>query len=75
MNEQPRYWFPAKKFGVGFGLPVAWQGWVVIGLYVAALAMVYVRFPPDTDAVPFYAGVLAATSALVLIVWFKGDRK
>ncbi len=28
MSRQP-YWFPAKTYGWGWGLPVTWQGWVV----------------------------------------------
>ena len=26
---QPTYWFPAKRYGIGWGLPICWQGWVV----------------------------------------------
>ena len=30
MNEQePEYWFRAKRYGWGWGLPITWQGWVV----------------------------------------------
>ena len=75
VSEQPKYWFPVKRHGLGFGLPVAWQGWVVLALYVVALGMIYLRYPPDTNAVPFYAGVLAASAVLVLVIWLKGDRK
>ncbi len=32
-----RPWFPVKRFGYGAGLPIAWQGWVVLLSYVAAL--------------------------------------
>ncbi len=27
-------WFPAKRYGYGWGLPCAWQGWVVMGLFL-----------------------------------------
>ena len=28
-------WFAAKRFGLGAGLPIAWQGWVATLMYVA----------------------------------------
>ncbi len=30
-------WFAAKSYGYGAGLPIAWQGWMLMMLYVAAL--------------------------------------
>ncbi len=29
MKQEKDIWFPAKKFGIGWRLPVTWQGWVV----------------------------------------------
>ncbi len=31
-------WFRAKKFGYGAGLPFKWQGWVLLGVYILAMA-------------------------------------
>lgn len=31
-------WFAPKRFGLGAGLPIAWQGWALIGGYLALLA-------------------------------------
>ena len=28
-------WFPAKKYGIGWGVPNTWQGWVVFLSYIA----------------------------------------
>jgi hypothetical protein len=25
---QQRYWFPAKRYGWGWGFPLTWQGWI-----------------------------------------------
>ena len=30
MNEPEKYWFPAKRYGWGWGLPSTWQGWIVL---------------------------------------------
>ena len=35
--EQPKYWFRAKRYGWGWGLPLCWQGWVVMGVWLAVL--------------------------------------
>jgi hypothetical protein len=29
-DHMSRYWFPAKRYGWGWGLPVTWQGWAVL---------------------------------------------
>lgn len=31
-----KYWFPAKRYGWGWGFPSAWQGRVVLLAYLAA---------------------------------------
>ena len=55
-------WFRAKKFGYGAGLPIKWQGWVVLGSYV--LAMVGLGLLSDSNGeIP-----TLATAALMLIV-------
>ena len=30
-------WFDSKRYGLGAGLPIAWQGWVLTLAYVAAV--------------------------------------
>ena len=32
-----RPWFAEKRFGYGAGLPIAWQGWVLLLSYVAVI--------------------------------------
>lgn len=36
-DDNTRYWFAAKKYGIGTSLPIAWQGWVLLVGYVAGL--------------------------------------
>jgi hypothetical protein len=38
MPNGESYWFPAKRYGWGWGAPVTWQGWVVVVIWAAALA-------------------------------------
>ena len=30
-------WFAAKRYGWGWGLPVAWQGWVVLAVWLGVV--------------------------------------
>jgi hypothetical protein len=74
MGNQPTFWFPAKRYGWGWGLPVRWQGWLV---FVGYLGLVYAGisyFRPRQAALSFllYAAVL--TAVLIVIVALKGER-
>ena len=33
MHSDHNYWFPAKRYGWGWGLPISWQGWIVLIAY------------------------------------------
>ena len=39
-------WFPARTYGWGWGLPVCWQGWLVVAVYFLMLfAGIYYLLP------------------------------
>ena len=73
MADERAFWFPAKRYGWGWGPPVKWQGWVVLAAYVLAIAGVVLRFPPDRDLVAFLVSIFLATMALLAICWVKGE--
>lgn len=68
------YWFPAKRYGWGWGLPTAWQGWVVYVLYAVSIALLIWRVPPKSHPVPFIGLLVAASLLLTLVCWIKGER-
>lgn len=35
---EPGDWFAPKRLAYGAGLPIAWQGWALIGAYIAFMA-------------------------------------
>ena len=72
-NEPREIWFPAKRYGWGWGPPVKWQGWVVIAAYVAAMAMIVMRFRPDRDPVAFLVLAFLTTMAMIGVCWWKGE--
>ena len=70
-------WFRPKRYGYGAGLPVSWQGWAVLAVYVGALVILYwfaQRYFAQPQRVMIQAvGVLIATAALVLICAAKTE--
>jgi len=71
-----KYWFPAKRYGWGWGLPSAWQGWAVLVTFIALLgAGALLLRAEGSDEVPmFFIGYTAVLSAaLLLICWLKGE--
>ncbi|MGV1681638.1 hypothetical protein [Sphingopyxis sp. NJF-3] len=36
LDDRP--WFRAKSHGYGTGLPIAWQGWVMLAMHIALIA-------------------------------------
>jgi hypothetical protein len=68
-----RYWFPAKRYGWGWGPPRTWQGWVTLILYFGVLGAGAFLFLPQNHTVGFvtYSGVI--TALLVLICYVKGE--
>jgi hypothetical protein len=37
-NEAAPAWFAPKRYGYGAGLPIAWQGWAVLAIYLALVS-------------------------------------
>ncbi len=78
MKHQPDegFWFPAKQHGLGWGLPVTWQGWVVLVVYlvVTTVGSAYLaRSPTRQVDLPMF--VIGTTSALIGICWLTGEKR
>ena len=73
MRAQPAYWFPAKRYGWGWGLPCTWQGWLVLALFAAGLGIGALEMPPHRDALAFAAWTALLTVGLVACCWIKGE--
>ncbi len=73
-KNQKEIWFPAQKYGFGWGLPVRWQGWIVLLVY-ATLATAGIAFIDYSEnRVWFYVYFSILTAILVLICWKKGEK-
>jgi hypothetical protein len=76
-SDDSRYWFPAKRYGWGWGLPSTWQGWVVMAAYFALLAggwfLFFLLFPPMHAMTGFIVYVVVLTIVLTVICWRTGE--
>jgi hypothetical protein len=71
-GETKRYWFPAKRYGWGWGVPCTWQGWVVMTLWMTV-------FIPGSHwlalrSLPlFFLFVAGMSAGLIAICYAKGE--
>ena len=70
---QRKYWFPSKTYGWGWGLPVTWQGWLVLANYAVLMVVVSLMFPPTTHHNTFIGCVAGLSAVLVLVCWLTGE--
>ncbi len=74
MNDQPAFWFAAKRYGWGWGLPVRWQGWLVFIAYLGLLYAGIYYFKPRQEVLSLLIYVVVLTAVLIAIVALKGER-
>ena len=74
MSElEKEIWFPAKRYGWGWGFPVTWQGWVVfLGYIILVLGGTQLVLPARPTA--FGGLVVILTIGLIAICWIKGEK-
>jgi len=69
----PKYWFPAKRYGWGWGPPSAWQGWVVLLSYLALVLAGIPFVHASKGSLVYVAYVSVLTATLIAICWLKGE--
>ena len=73
MPDSHTYWFPAKRYRWGWGLPVTWQGWAVLAAFVSLFALGFLIFPPSSALAYLLTYVALLTASLIAICWLKGE--
>jgi len=73
MSSGQDYWFPAKRYGWGWSIPTVWQGWAVLGVFVALVAAGTWLFPPRAAPVGYFAYVVVLCLLLTGVCWLKGE--
>lgn len=74
-----KYWFKRRRYGYGW-IPVSWQGWVVLGIYLV-LVLLGALFlerggdePSGEDLLVFFTTLFVATGLLLVITHYKGPK-
>lgn len=73
MSEQRKYWFPAKRYGWGWGFPAAWQGCVVIVVYVCLIGAGVTFISPSDEPALFVAWLVLLSLLLIAVCWARGE--
>ena len=82
-DETPRPWFPVKRYGYGWGLPNVWQGWAVLGAWIAGVAVGAIGILGSLGPVEprpwlalgvFYTFLAVMIGVLTWICLAKGER-
>lgn len=73
MPNDTNYWFPAKRYGWGWGLPSRWQGWAVLIAFFALLLAGLAFFPPRSESIAYVVYVAVLSVVLVAICWITGE--
>ena len=74
MPDDKSYWFPAKRYGWGWGPPVKWQGWVAVWVWVAAVVAGVIRLRHSPyQPLANIAFVVFMGAVLTLICYWKGE--
>jgi hypothetical protein len=72
-SDKKKIWFPAKKYGWGWGFPCAWQGWVVYAVWWALLFGGGIFITPRSVGL-FVAYAMVFAGVLIFIMVIKGEK-
>jgi hypothetical protein len=74
IKEKRDIWFPAKEYGWGWGLPCAWQGWVVMLVYIGIVVGATIFFWPALNNKLYLVFVLGLSFLYGLVCCWKGEK-
>jgi hypothetical protein len=66
-------WFRAKRYGIGAGLPVAWQGWAAYSVFTATMVAPWVERSPDGDVARPALLTIAAIAGLIAVTALRTE--
>jgi hypothetical protein len=64
MSDRPE-WFAQRRYGIGSGMPIAWQGWAVLAAFGVLIAPAVLLF--GRDDIRRIAIVLPAIAVFLVI--------
>jgi hypothetical protein len=73
-RSPPKYWFPAKRYGWGWGPPITWQGWAVMIAWMAATTVGAVLLAGRAHWVWYAVFIAVMVFLLTAICAWKGEK-
>ena len=73
MSDERQYWFRARDYGWGWGLPLTWQGWVVFIVFLLLVAIGALVLLPRYGPPIFFPYILLLIGVLGGICWLTGE--
>ena len=64
-------WFAPRRYGIGAGLPISWQGWLVVVGYVTIVGTAAIAFRANP---PVFVAILAPVTAVFLTIAARTTR-
>ena len=75
MNDQNKEaWFPAKRYGIGWGFPNCWQGRAVMAAWFLLVVGGTILIRPDIRPVAYVVYNSVVTALLLVVIIAKGER-
>lgn len=71
-DENRRYWFPAKRYGWGWGFPTRWQGWIVMVVWTAGIIVGSLKIAPMNTTI-FLGFMVIMVVVLIGICYATGE--
>ena len=72
-NRNSPYWFHAKRYGWGWGLPARREGWIVLIAFFVLQVGGSVALISLGESFWMSAWIIGLAAALVAICWWKGE--
>ena len=70
---EKKIWFPAKRYGWGWGPPACWQGWVVMAVWLLLMGLSAWLLSPRHPLI--FQGVVGfLVIFLIAVCWWKGEK-
>jgi uncharacterized membrane protein YhaH (DUF805 family) len=73
--EMKEIWFPAKKYGFGWGLPITWQGWAVLLVYVLLITTGSVMLSNSSKNIIWLLPYILILTILFIFICLKKGEK
>lgn len=75
MTDDDEYWFAPKQYGYGAGFPVSWQGWALLGGYIAVVLLCGIMVEWDEAMGRIAAAFLLIPATIALILLSKARTR